>query len=122
MRRCKRWLATLVLMLVPVLASAAGWGALLLGGPAQWFDGDDVKLFVDSAREALEKAPVGETVPWRNPKTTNSGSTTILAESTKDGQPCKTIKVTTQAKGDTQSMRYVACHQPDGRWDLTVPQ
>jgi surface antigen len=122
MRRCKLYLASLVLTLVPAIAFAAGWGALLLGGPTQWYNGEDVRLFVDSAREALEKAPVGETVPWSNPKTTNSGSTTVLAESTKDGQPCKTIKVTTQAKGETQSMRYVACHQSDGRWDLTVPQ
>jgi surface antigen len=122
MRRCNLCLATLVLILVPAIAAAAGWGALLLQGPTQWYNGDDMKLLVDSAREALESAPVGKSVPWSNPKTTNSGSATILAESTKNGQPCKEIKVTTQAKGETESMRYVACREPDGRWGLTVAQ
>jgi surface antigen len=122
MRRCNLYLASLVLIIFPAIASAAGWGALLLQGPTQWYNGDDMKLLVDSAREALESAPVGKSVPWSNPKTTNSGSTTILAESTKNGQPCKTIKVDTQAKGETESMRYVACREPDGRWGLTVAQ
>ncbi len=122
MQRCKLFLAILALTLAPAIASAAGWGALLLQGPTEWFNGDDMKLLVDSAREALEKAPAGKSVDWRNPKTSHSGATTVLAASKKDGRPCKTIKVDTQAKGMKESMRYVACREPDGRWGLTVAQ
>ena len=120
MRRCRLFLALLALTLVPSIGLAAGWGALMLQGPTEWFNGDDMKLLVDSAREALEKAPVDTPVPWSNPKTTNSGAATILATSTKSGKVCKTIKVDTQAKGMKESMRYVACREPDGRWGLTV--
>lgn len=122
MRRCKILLAILVLCAVPAVASAAGWGALLLSGPTEWFNGDDMKLLVDSAREALEEGAVGKTVPWNNPKTRNSGAATVLATSTKDGQPCRTFRVDTQAKGMSEAMRYVACRESDGRWGLTVAQ
>lgn len=122
MHRCKLLIATLALALAPAAVPAAGWGALLLQGPTEWFNGDDLKLFVDSAREALEGAPVGKTVAWDNPKTRNSGATTVLAESSKDGRPCKTIRVDTQAKGMKESMRYVACREADGRWGLSVAQ
>ncbi|MCG6875519.1 MAG: hypothetical protein LJE97_10560 [Betaproteobacteria bacterium] len=122
MRRCRLFLAFLALTLIPALAAAAGWGALLLQGPTEWFNGDDMKLLVDSAREALEKAPVGRTIDWSNPATNNSGATTVLAESTKNGRVCKTISVATQAKGLKESMRYVACREPDGRWGLSVAQ
>jgi surface antigen len=122
MHRCKQFILVLALALAPAAASAAGWGALLLQGPTQWFNGDDMKLLVDTAREALESAPVGKTVDWNNPKTRNSGATTVLAESTQDGRPCRTIRVDTQAKGMNETMRYVACREPDGRWGLTVAQ
>ena len=120
MSRWKPCLLILTLAVVPTLASAAGWGALLLQGPTEWFNGDDMKMFVDSARQALEEAPVGKPVAWSNPKTKNSGAATILDESTQDGQTCKTIKVETQAKGMKEAMRYIACREPDGRWGLTV--
>lgn len=120
MQRCKLFLATLALTLLPAMASAAGWGALLMQGPTEWFNGDDLKLLVDTAREALDKAPVDTPVAWSNPKTDNSGAATILATSTKNGQVCKTLKVDTQAKGMKESMRYVACRQADGRWGLAV--
>jgi surface antigen len=122
MQRYKKLLAILALCSVPAVASAAGWGALLLQGPTSWFNGDDLKLFVDSAREALEKGAVGKPVPWSNPKTQNSGSATVLAVSTKDGLPCRTFRVDTQAKGMKETMRYVACREADGRWGLTVAQ
>lgn len=122
MQRCKLFLAILALISVPAVVSAAGWGALLLQGPTEWFNGDDMKLLVDSAREALEEGSVGKSVAWANPKTKNSGAATILATSTKNGQPCKTFRVDTQAKGMKESMRYVACREPDGRWGLTVAQ
>jgi len=122
MRSCRLFLATLALTTFPAVAVAAGWGALLLQGPTQWFNGDDMKLLVDSAREALEEAPVGKSIEWTNSKTSNSGATTILAESEKDGQRCKTFSVDTQAKGMKESMRYVACRTSDGRWDITVAQ
>ncbi len=120
MHRCKQFVVTLALALAPAVALAAGWGALLLQGPTEWFNGDDMKLLVDSAREALENAPVGKTIDWNNPKTRNSGATTVLAESSQEGRPCKTIRVDTQAKGLKESMRYVACREADGRWGLTV--
>ena len=122
MRRCRLFLAILAIALIPAIAAGAGWGALLLQGPTEWFNGDDMKLLVDSAREALEKAPVGRTVDWSNPKTSHSGATTVLAESTQKGRACKTISVATQAKGMKESMRYIACREPDGRWELSVAQ
>jgi len=120
MSRWKSSLAVLTLVVAPTVVCAAGWGALLLQGPTEWFNGDDMKMFVDSARQALEEAPVGKPVAWSNPKTRNSGAATILDESTQGGQTCKTIKVETQAKGLKESMRYIACREPDGRWGLTV--
>ena len=120
MQRRKLFIAAAALALVPAAASAAGWGALLLQGPTEWFNGDDMKLLVDSAREALDQAPVGKTVEWSNPKTRNSGAATVLADSEKDGRTCRTFRVDTQARGMRESMRYVACRTSDGRWDLTV--
>ena len=52
----------------PVVA-AQNWVGLLKNTPAERFDEEDLRIFMDTGRKALNEAADNETLRWDNPKT-----------------------------------------------------
>ncbi len=100
-------------------AVAAG---ALLGG----FLGSEIGASLDRAdriamqqttARTLETARTGQTVPWNNPDSGNSGTVTV--ERTYDrgtGQFCRDYRQTVEIDGQTEILTGTACRQNDGTW------
>ncbi|MEO0393913.1 MAG: RT0821/Lpp0805 family surface protein [Pseudomonadota bacterium] len=101
--------------------AAVAVGALLGG-----FLGSEVGASLDRADKlamqqtrsrTLETARTGQTVPWQNPDSGNSGAVTV--ERTYDrgtGQFCREYRQTVEIDGQTEILRGTACRQSDGTW------
>ena len=70
-------------------AASAQFVSLLKGGPAEYFDDADVRMFLDVARKALDDAPDNETLAWQNPKNGHRGDITVVKRFESKGRACK---------------------------------
>lgn len=115
-RRC----LALALFYACPFAATAGWVGLLKNTPAEQFQDEDIRMFLDSAKQVLEAPGPAQTVSWANPGTGAGGRFKVLSESVaKDGAPCKRVRVGVYAtKAPEKSATYTACKGPDGRWKL----
>jgi surface antigen len=78
---------------------------------------EDVEILQDTLIDLAENAKVGETVTWKNKKSSNSGKITLLDKYVQNDQECREIKVETFVKGEEPRIRTVkGCQQPDGAW------
>src|SRR5262245_66568132 len=85
-------------------ASAQNWVGLLKNTPAERFDEEDLRLFMDTARKALDGAAEKQPLAWENPKTRARGELTVLRSFEFKGRPCKEVRVRNEVpgrKGDT---------------------
>ena len=98
-------------------ASAAGWVQVLKNSPAEVFDDEDLRIFLDTARKVLEEAPDNQPVSWENPKTRNRGEMTVLRSFESKGRPCKEVRVRNEARGRKSDNRNTLC-KVDERWRL----
>ncbi len=104
-----------------IATTAAG---AILGGFAgstigKSLDQADAMYANQTAQKALETSQPGETLPWRNPKTGNSGSITPEAPyQTADGTYCREFQQTIVVGGERQNAYGKACRQPDGSWKI----
>jgi surface antigen len=81
----------------PATIAASTIGGILLGGVVgNLLDQRDKRLADEAAQKALETAPTGRSVAWRNPDNEHSGTVT----------PVRTY----QTAGGTY------CREPDGSW------
>jgi surface antigen len=110
-----KWLA-LTLVFAASTASAQFVG-LLQNSPAQLFDDEDLRLFLDAARMALDEGAVDQKYPWRNAKNGHGGEFTVLSQFESKGRACKRIAVHNEAQGRKSDMRHNLC-VVDGRWRL----
>lgn len=99
------------------VAAAAGGallGAFLGGRIGQYMDRQD-RL---EMQHALETAPVGKTVAWKNPDNGNKFAVKPTRTYYKHEQPCR--EYTTQAviAGKSQQIYGKACRQADGSWQV----
>jgi surface antigen len=79
----------------------------------------DLSLAHQSRERALEYAPSGLPVSWRNPGTGDSGSYVAQrAFATNAGQYCRAFRQTVTVKGETREDRGTACRGTDGTWLL----
>jgi len=101
-------------------AASAQFVSLLKGGPAEYFDDADVRLFLDVARKALDDAPDNETLAWQNPKNGHRGDITVLRRFESKGRACKELRVRNEAQGRKSDMRHNLC-DVDGKWRLVAP-
>ena len=111
---------SLLLSLPLVLASPlaqAQYAALLKGAVAERFDDEDLRLFLDNARKALNETPDNQTATWENPKTRHRGEVTVLRSFEAMGGKCKEVKVLNQAQGRKEANNFNLC-QVDGKWRL----
>ena len=79
-------------------AAAQNWVGLLKNTPAEHFDEEDLRLFLDTARKALDEAPDNQPLSWENPKTRHRGEITVLKRFESKGRPCKEVRVRNEAQ------------------------
>lgn len=94
-------------------------GAFLGGEVGKSLDRADRAAMENSTQRALETAPAGQTVAWRNPDSGNSG--TIVpqpAVQTDSGEYCREYQQTVVVGGKEEQAYGRACRQPDGSWKI----
>ena len=113
-------LATLMLAGMPV--AAAGWIKLLANTAAEKFQEDDLRMFLEAARDTLNADGPPKTVQWSNDKNNTGGSFLVIGNSVRNGLPCKRLRFSTYAPGYPNppkgSTTWTACRTTDGRWKL----
>ena len=98
-------------------AAAQNWINLLKNTPAESFDDEDLRLFLDAARKALGEAPDNQPVAWENPKSRNRGEMTVLRTFESNGNACKEVRVRNESRSRKSDNRRVLC-KVDERWRL----
>ncbi|WP_253308403.1 MULTISPECIES: RT0821/Lpp0805 family surface protein [unclassified Rickettsia] len=94
-------------------------GALIGGQIGAGMDEQDRKLAELSSQRALEAAPTGNTVEWRNPDNGHRGSITPTSTFKNDhGQYCREYTHTVVIGGQQQKAYGKACRKPDGQWEV----
>jgi len=105
-------------------AIAATIAGTLLGGAlgssiGASLDSADRAAYNEASQRALETAQAGQSLPWSNPKSGNSGYITPKAPyQTSNGQYCREYTQTIRVGGKTQNGYGTACRQPDGSWQI----
>lgn len=102
--------------------------AVAIGALAGAFVGNQVGKSLDradkiamerSTQNALETAPSGQAVAWRNPDSGNSGTITPQpAVQTNTGEFCREYQQTIVVAGRSEDAYGTACRQPDGSWKI----
>ena len=97
---------------------AAGAGALLgayLGGRiGQYMDRQDRM----EMQRALETAPTGKAVSWKNPDTGNKYSVKPTRTYYHNQQPCREYVTHAMIGGKSEQIYGKACRQADGSWKV----
>jgi len=106
-----------VCALASTVAGAQNWVGLLKNTPAEYFDDEDLRIFLDTARKALDEAPDNQPLTWENPKTRSRGEITVLKRFESKGRPCKEVRVRNEARGRKSDNRSTLC-KVDERWRL----
>lgn len=109
----------LVFSLLPVCAFALNM-LFLEDAPAAKFDDLDWKLLTQTVDEALENTPKGEVLHWENPETGHLGSVTMMGSKKSAGQPCKVLKVYSEAATIKGESIIMFCKQQDGEWKIVT--
>ena len=98
-------------------APAQNWIGLLKNTPAERFDEEDLRLFLDNSRKALNEAQDNQTHSWENPKTRARGDITVLRSFESQGRPCKEVRVRNEAQGRKGDNKLNLC-KIDDKWRL----
>jgi len=99
-------------------------GGALLGGflgnsIGRSLDNADLAAYNSTSQRAMETAQPGQTLPWSNPNSGNSGTITPKNYyQTAEGQYCREYQQTVTVGGKKQSGYGKACRQPDGSWQI----
>jgi surface antigen len=101
----------------PMPAAAQNWIGLLKNTPAERFDEEDIHLFMDTAKKALNEAPDKQPLAWENPKTRAKGEITVLRSFQSKNRPCKELRVRNEVPGRRGDTRLSFC-SVDGKWRL----
>ncbi len=82
-------------------------------------DRADMTYYNQTSQKALETAQPGQSLPWSNPQTGNSGTVTPQKYyQNSNGQYCREYSQTITVGGKTQQGYGTACRQPDGTWQI----
>ena len=93
------------------------WVNLLKNTPAERFDEEDLRIFLETARKALAEGADNQILSWDNPKTQARGEVTVVRRFEWKAHPCKEVKVTSEAQGRKGTNNWGLC-QVDGKWRL----
>jgi surface antigen len=104
----------------PAAIAASVIGGLLVGGlVGNLLDDRDKRLQAEAAHRALETAPSGQSVAWKNPESGHSGTVTpTKTYQTASGTYCRDYQATVEIEGKQERASGRACRQPDGTWRI----
>jgi surface antigen len=104
----------------PAAIAASVVGGLLVGGlVGNLLDDRDKRLQAEAAHKALETAPAGQSVAWKNPDSGHSGTVTpTKTYQTAGGAYCRDYQATVEIEGKQEKASGKACRQPDGTWKI----
>jgi len=100
-----------------IAASVIG-GALLGGLAGSLLDDRDKRMAAESAQRALESAPSGQAVAWKNPDSGHSGTVTPTRTYQSGNMYCREYQQTVMIDGKPERSYGTACRQPDGSWKI----
>lgn len=104
---------------VAAIAVGTLLGAALGNTLGASMDKADMMYYNQASQQALETAQPGQSLPWSNPQSGNSG---VITPSnyyqTASGQYCREYTQTIRVGGQTKQGYGVACRQPDGSWQI----
>lgn len=105
----------------PAAIAASVVGGLLVGGlVGNLLDERDKRLQAEAAHRALETAPAGTSVAWKNPDTGHSGTVTpTKTYQAPGGGYCRDYQTTVEIDGKQERASGKACRQADGTWRVT---
>lgn len=101
------------------LVTAQNWVNLLKNTPAERFDEEDLRIFMDTARKALAEGKENQTLGWDNPKTRARGEITVVRLFEWKAHPCKEVRVYNETPGRKGTNTRHLC-QVDGKWRLVT--
>lgn len=94
-------------------------GAYFGGEVGKSLDRADRLAMQNTTQQALETAPSGQAVTWRNPDSGHYGTVTPEpAVQTSSGQYCREYQQTVTINGRSEQAYGRACRQPDGSWKI----
>jgi surface antigen len=101
----------------PAAIAASVIGGLLVGGlVGNLLDDRDKRLQAEAAARALETAPTGQSVAWKNPDSGHSGTVTPTKTYQTASGYCRDYQATVEIEEKQERASGKACRQPDGRW------
>ena len=112
-----RVLFAFLLAALAVPAAAQNWVGLLKNTPAERFDEEDLRMFMETGRKALAEGKDNETLSWENPKTNARGTVQVVRSFKWKEHPCKELKLHNEAQGRKGDTTLGLC-QVDGKWRL----
>ena len=112
-------LLAFALAVLPAVAAAQNWVTLLKNTPAERFDEEDLRLFLDTARKVLAEGQEKQEFSWDNPKTRARGMFTVLRVFEWKSHPCKEVRVYNETPGRKGANDRALC-QVDGKWRLVT--
>src|SRR5687768_12353281 len=115
-----RFLFAVLLATTSAVAVAQNWGGLLKNTPAEKFNEEDQRIFLDATRRALNEGSDNETVSWENPGTHSRGDITVLRSFDWQTYRCKELRLHNEAGGWKQESTLNLCHV-DEKWRLVSP-
>lgn len=97
---------------------ASTLGGIIVGGViGKLLDDRDKRLAAEASQNALETAPTGRSVTWRNPDNEHSGAVTpVKTYQTPSGTYCREYEQIITIDGKREKVYGTACRQPDGSW------
>jgi surface antigen len=108
--------------------TAATLGGALLGGLVgseigKSLDNADRAAMNSGTQHALESSHDGQSLPWKNAQSGNSGTITPTNNyQNSNGQYCREFTQTINVGGQSQKGYGTACRQPDGSWQVVSQQ
>jgi surface antigen len=104
----------------PAVIAASVVGGILVGGlVGNMLDERDKRLAAEAAQRALETAPSGQGVAWRNPDSGHSGTVTpTRTYQTANGGYCRDYQTTVLIDGKQERAAGKACREAGGAWRI----
>jgi surface antigen len=117
---CRALLALTIFAVAPAAWATSGWGAVLRDGPIEDFNDEDLRLYLEAIRKALETPGAPQPVTWQNAASGAGGSLTVLGEPKVQGfAECRRVQATLQSRRRTGLPTvWTACREAGGRWQL----
>jgi len=110
------WILGAALCAAAPLASAAGWVSILKNTPAESFDEEDLKLFLDSAKLSLEEQGPAQETTWSNPATGAGGKFLELKRIPGADGVCKRMRFTLRSRQMADKASVWTLCKVDDRW------